>query len=259
MSLFDGLSKHILSPIWSGSTGSISVDSALRHDAVASQELLELESSIEILHGNTVDILEDYDVSPKALKGLIGQIYANEQRYIAEKTVFLNRLSSQRCRKPNFPFPQRLIDAVKIPLDSLHQHKNSVIDDPSMLLMIRKDQLKRAKRVDELVTRFVFCVPKAASRAPPSISCTKSPMGDTSINAMLLQPIKDYLQPFQEVRGRLSAEFPDKKLVQFDSGKLQKLAELLRERKRGGHKVLIFTQMSKMVSFLALLSATATN
>jgi helicase SWR1 len=76
---------------------------------------------------------------------------------------------------------------------------------------------------------------------------------------MLLEPIKDYLQPFQEVRGRLSAEFPDKKLVQFDSGKLQKLAALLRERKRGGHKVLIFTQMSKMVSFLALLSVTTTN
>ena len=35
-----------------------------------------------------------------------------------------------------------------------------------------------------------------------------------------------------------------------DAGKLQTLAELLRELKRGGHKTLIFTQMSKMLDIL---------
>lgn len=37
---------------------------------------------------------------------------------------------------------------------------------------------------------------------------------------------------------------------QFDAGKLQTLAELLRELKRGGHRALIFTQMSKMLDIL---------
>jgi SNF2 family DNA or RNA helicase len=44
--------------------------------------------------------------------------------------------------------------------------------------------------------------------------------------------------------------FPDRKLVQFDSGKLQTLAVLLRDLKAGGHKCLIFTQMSKMLDIL---------
>ncbi len=36
---------------------------------------------------------------------------------------------------------------------------------------------------------------------------------------------------------------PDRRLVQFDCGKLQELALLLRRLKAGGHKVLIFTQV----------------
>jgi SNF2 family DNA or RNA helicase len=38
--------------------------------------------------------------------------------------------------------------------------------------------------------------------------------------------------------------------VQFDAGKLQTLATLLRDLKQGGHRVLIFTQMSKMLDVL---------
>jgi SNF2 family DNA or RNA helicase len=44
--------------------------------------------------------------------------------------------------------------------------------------------------------------------------------------------------------------FADRRLVQYDAGKLRTLAELLRNLKAGGHKVLIFTQMSKMLDIL---------
>jgi len=44
--------------------------------------------------------------------------------------------------------------------------------------------------------------------------------------------------------------FPDKRLLQFDCGKLQQLDILLRRLKAGGHKALIFTQMSKMLDIL---------
>lgn len=43
---------------------------------------------------------------------------------------------------------------------------------------------------------------------------------------------------------------PDKRLVQWDCGKLQHLAVLLRRLKAGGHKALIFTQMTKMLDVL---------
>jgi helicase SWR1 len=139
------------------------------------------------------------------------------------------------------------MEAVDISVDSPLLYKRPLIESPSQLLNLRRDRVERSKRVEEMVKRFVFCVPKAAARALPSVSPPKMASTVKDINTMLLEPITEYTRPFSEARTRLSAEFPDKKLVQFDSGKLQKLSELLRERKRGGHKVLIFTQMSKMV------------
>ncbi|KAL0043449.1 hypothetical protein WJX79_004963 [Trebouxia sp. C0005] len=44
--------------------------------------------------------------------------------------------------------------------------------------------------------------------------------------------------------------FPDRRLLQFDCGKLQELAQLLYQLKTGGHKALIFTQMTKMLDVL---------
>eukprot|EP01060_Flectonema_neradi_P013663 TRINITY_DN20396_c0_g1_i3.p1 TRINITY_DN20396_c0_g1~~TRINITY_DN20396_c0_g1_i3.p1 ORF type:complete len:1151 (+),score=146.46 TRINITY_DN20396_c0_g1_i3:64-3516(+) len=43
---------------------------------------------------------------------------------------------------------------------------------------------------------------------------------------------------------------PDPKLLQFDCGKLQVLAELLPALKRNGHRALIFTQMSRVLDIL---------
>jgi helicase SWR1 len=100
--------------------------------------------------------------------------------------------------------------------------------------------------LDELVKKFVFCIPKAGVREYPSIVGRDS----SAPHEALLSPVEEYLHPFRSVHARLSSFFPDKKLIQFDSGKLQMLAELLRELKRGGHKTLIFTQMSKMLDIL---------
>ncbi len=49
---------------------------------------------------------------------------------------------------------------------------------------------------------------------------------------------------------KLQIAFPDLSLLQYDCGKLQQLARLLRERKAGGHRVLIFTQMTRILDIL---------
>eukprot|EP00170_Pyropia_yezoensis_P002703 contig_11376_g2708 len=49
---------------------------------------------------------------------------------------------------------------------------------------------------------------------------------------------------------RSMVALPDARLVQWDCGKLQVLANLLRELKAGGHRVLIFTQMNRMLDIL---------
>ncbi|CAI5723863.1 unnamed protein product [Hyaloperonospora brassicae] len=58
------------------------------------------------------------------------------------------------------------------------------------------------------------------------------------------------LAPYHESFKRTQLFFPDKALVQFDCGKLQQLAVLLRTLKHGGHRCLIFTQMSSMLNIL---------
>jgi len=55
---------------------------------------------------------------------------------------------------------------------------------------------------------------------------------------------------FHEARTRLSIAFPDKNLIQYDCGKLQALAQLLRDLQSRGSRALIFTQMTKVLDIL---------
>ncbi|KAI4227202.1 MAG: hypothetical protein L6R36_002579 [Xanthoria steineri] len=56
--------------------------------------------------------------------------------------------------------------------------------------------------------------------------------------------------PLHEARMRLSIAFPDKRLLQYDCGKLQRLDSLLGKLQSGGHRALIFTQMTKVLDIL---------
>lgn len=58
------------------------------------------------------------------------------------------------------------------------------------------------------------------------------------------------VDPWHEARMRLSIQFPDKRLLQYDCGKLQALDKLLRRLHAGGHRALIFTQMTKVLDIL---------
>jgi helicase SWR1 len=56
--------------------------------------------------------------------------------------------------------------------------------------------------------------------------------------------------PWHEARMRLTIQFPDKRLLQYDCGKLQVLDKLLRRLQADGHRALIFTQMTKVLDIL---------
>lgn len=56
--------------------------------------------------------------------------------------------------------------------------------------------------------------------------------------------------PSHQAQTRLSIAFPDKSLIQYDCGKLQQLDKLLRSLQSGGHRALIFTQMTKVLDIL---------
>ncbi|PWW75667.1 hypothetical protein C7212DRAFT_282151 [Tuber magnatum] len=68
--------------------------------------------------------------------------------------------------------------------------------------------------------------------------------------AMQKSAVADYEIKELLARVRLSIAFPDKRLLQYDCGKLQRLDLLLRQLQAGGHRALIFTQMTKVLDIL---------
>ncbi|CAM9120258.1 unnamed protein product [Bubo scandiacus] len=72
--------------------------------------------------------------------------------------------------------------------------------------------------------------------------------------AQLEQRLREELTPrgraLHRVLRSMRTHFPDLRLIQYDCGKLQTLDVLLRRLKAGAHRVLIFTQMTRMLDVL---------
>lgn len=94
-----------------------------------------------------------------------------------------------------------------------------------------------------------------AVTAPPIILHTSHPppskLWETQKRDYLLKtslsPLSTMLHPIQ---SGMMTQFPDPRLIQYDCGKLQTLDNLLRHLKTGKHRVLIFTQMTRMLDVL---------
>ena len=123
---------------------------------------------------------------------------------------------------------------------------------PALLSAVKRPTT-RATESKDLIATFMFAIPKA--RAPPPTMTCSAPCAsirtaearDKSWSQKVGWPA---LAPLRQASVRQQLFFPDRRLVQFDCGKLQALAQLLRTLKSGGHKVLIFTQMTKMLDIL---------
>lgn len=111
----------------------------------------------------------------------------------------------------------------------------------SMILTLEE----RSLEMDGYVQRFACVTPAAVASGMTEAALTPVE------TRLLTNTAKDQpYDPFHEARMRLSIAFPDKRLLQYDCGKLQRLDKLLRDLKAGGHRALIFTQMTKMLDIL---------
>ena len=121
------------------------------------------------------------------------------------------------------------------------------------LLEAVKTPVRRAIEMSDYVETFMFAIPKA--RAPPPTLTCAAPSASVRASGRARDAWSQKvgapaLAPLRTAAVRQQLFFPDRRLVQFDCGKLQALATLLRTLKSGGHKVLIFTQMTKMLDIL---------
>jgi helicase SWR1 len=98
-----------------------------------------------------------------------------------------------------------------------------------------------------LIDQFAFITPPVVARDMASIALLG--FEKQIRQAQWASPDLDILH---RASVKLQIAFPDASLIQYDCGKLQELASLLRTRAVGGHRVLIFTQMTKVLDILEI-------
>lgn len=101
-----------------------------------------------------------------------------------------------------------------------------------------------------ILDNYTFCYNTASARPInfyPSKFSLKHERIQSDIEHIVLPNLKIIDQLFHYSSIRLKLVFPDKKFLIYDCGKMNTMMHLLSELKAQKHKVLIFTQMSKML------------
>lgn len=101
-----------------------------------------------------------------------------------------------------------------------------------------------AESCKDLVRHFGCTPPRVIDEAVRELTVSRP------VSSLAHSELSMNEDPFYEARAQLAIAFPDKRLLQYDCGKLQRLALLLRELQAGGHRALIFTQMTKVLDIL---------
>uniref|UniRef100_A0A8C5Q3Q0 Helicase SRCAP n=1 Tax=Leptobrachium leishanense TaxID=445787 RepID=A0A8C5Q3Q0_9ANUR len=112
---------------------------------------------------------------------------------------------------------------------------------------------QRLEQLAPLIERFIFAMPPVeapritlhTSHPPPSLLLQESLFKET-----LSRDLTPRTSCLHRIISNMRTQFPDLRLIQYDCGKLQTLDRLLRGLKSGGHRVLLFTQMTRMLDIL---------
>ena len=108
-----------------------------------------------------------------------------------------------------------------------------------------KSYAERAAELAPLVSRFAFVTPAVVARDLPRLTLAEH------TDTVRDQPL-EFDAILHAASVKLQIAFPDPSLLQWDCGKLQHLATLLHEKKAGGHRILIFTQMTRILDILEI-------
>ncbi|XP_064150901.1 helicase SRCAP isoform X2 [Loxodonta africana] len=112
---------------------------------------------------------------------------------------------------------------------------------------------QRLDQLSEIIERFIFVMPPVEAPAPSLHACHPPPWlapRQAAFQEQLACELWPRARPLHRIVCNMRTQFPDLRLIQYDCGKLQTLAVLLRQLKAEGHRVLIFTQMTRMLDVL---------
>ncbi|SLM36810.1 helicase swr1 [Lasallia pustulata] len=164
--------------------------------------------------------------------------------------AYLTSLRSQRRPLYSYSLVERLtLDLQQLPTPPMPKRRVALADWYSNTSPAMEDMVltlsQRSEAVQTTIQKFACVTPAAVA----------TDMTSFALSRRGVEVIHDAQQvckadAFHEARMRLSIAFPDKRLLQYDCGKLQRLDKLLRDLQAGGHRALIFTQMTKVLDIL---------
>ncbi|CDQ61816.1 unnamed protein product [Oncorhynchus mykiss] len=111
----------------------------------------------------------------------------------------------------------------------------------------------RLQLLKDVIERFTFVIPPVEAPAITMHSCHPPPSlshQQAVFTSLLSSQVAPLARSLHRIQCNMRTHFPDLRLIQYDCGKLQTLHTLLRRLKEGQHRVLIFTQMTRMLDVL---------
>ncbi|KAL6886371.1 SNF2 family N-terminal domain-containing protein [Trichoderma longibrachiatum] len=170
-----------------------------------------------------------------------------QQRPIYGSNVvkLLNINAHDRLRKPRPQVPKKVLEWFD--------------NDSAFLRALSPSLEQRADSLKTTIEKFSCVTPAVVTRDLNQVILGRKGVEaftdeDLKLSAPVrwapFMPKEPPADPWHEARMRLTIQFPDKRLLQYDCGKLQALDKLLRKLQAGGHRALIFTQMTKVLDIL---------
>ncbi|KAK0419156.1 hypothetical protein QR680_013983 [Steinernema hermaphroditum] len=176
----------------------------------------------------------------------------------------LNIVNKSRQRNPS-PFTAEMISALFNEL--IKEQEREVVDDEdapwkrfNLLRQLYQENRWRFSQVEEAmrsaVERFTLFVHAAVCDQPSIVSTTNGrpsyriheEHAVATSSRSFVRSITD--KSVQSVMLAQTIQFPELRLIEYDCGKLQILSDMLRNLYMQKHRVLIFTQMSRMLDVL---------
>ena len=163
---------------------------------------------------------------------------------------YLTSLRSQKRPLYSYSLMDRLkVDITSLPSQPMPARKSELSNwlssqSPALAEMVL-ELPKRSEAMGSTIQKFACVTPAVV--ATDMVPLVLSRSGMEMVRSAQQRCSTD---AFHEARMRLSIAFPDKRLLQYDCGKLQRLDSLLRKLQEGGHRALIFTQMTRVLDIL---------
>ncbi|KAF9494191.1 hypothetical protein BDN71DRAFT_1449310 [Pleurotus eryngii] len=189
---------------------------------------------------------------PKDIRTIAGFRKYEAHRERAEtiaRWAHIGYLNSLRCNaSPIFSYESlRLLrQFTRSPIPSQYaDNRTSYLEEVSVVNDMVTSYGDRESEMAGIIDRFAFVTSPVVAMDMPRLALGAH-------EDVLRQQPPSFDELLHRSSVKLQIAFPDPSLIQYDCGKLQQLTRLLREKKMGGHRVLIFTQMTKVLDILEI-------